>query len=81
MDFTPEVEDEVIRDAVSYKLYIPIVNQSIKFCRDSAQAKTPPSSFHIGDFLRYINEGNNKMVYWMDSTFTLSYWLLSKMHN
>ena len=32
-DFTPEVEDEVIRDAVSYKLEIPLVNPSDKFWR------------------------------------------------
>ena len=35
MDFTPEVEDEVIRDALLHKLDKPLVNPSKKFWRDS----------------------------------------------
>ena len=35
MDFTPEAEDEVIREAVSHKLYRPLVNPSKKVWRDS----------------------------------------------
>ena len=31
MDFTPEVEDEIIRDSVSQILDIPLVNLSNKF--------------------------------------------------
>ena len=34
MDFTPEVEYKVIREAVSHKLDIPLVNPSNKFLRD-----------------------------------------------
>ena len=49
IDFTPEVKDEVIRDAVSHKLDRPLVNQSDKLCRNSTQTKTPTSPFKIGD--------------------------------
>ena len=66
MDFTPEAEDEVIREAVSQKLDIPSVNLPNKVWRDSTQAKTPDSPFHIGDSLRYINEGHNEMVELLD---------------
>ena len=49
MDFKPEVEDEVIMEAVSHKLDITIVNEKNKFRRDSTQTKTPTSPFQIGD--------------------------------
>ena len=39
MDFTPEVEIEVIREAVSQKLDRPLVHPSNKFGRDSNQIK------------------------------------------
>ena len=48
MDFTPEVEYEVIREAVSHKLDRPLVYPSNKLLRDSTQTKTPNSPFHIG---------------------------------
>ena len=59
MDFTLEVEDEIIRDSVSQRLDIPLVNLSNKFWRYSKQTKTYPSYFQIGDSLRYTNEGQN----------------------
>ena len=37
VDFTPEVEDEVIRDAVSHKSDINLVNPLNKVWRDSTQ--------------------------------------------
>ena len=37
MDFTPEVEDEVIRDSVSQKLDRPLFNPSNKVWTDSTQ--------------------------------------------
>ena len=55
MNFTPEVEDEVIREVVSHKLDRPIVNPSNKVWRYSTQNKTPTSPFQIGDYLRYTN--------------------------
>ena len=66
MDFTSESEDEIIREAVSQKLYIPLVNTTNKVCRYSSQTKVPTSPLHIGDILRYTNEGHNEMVYLMD---------------
>ena len=62
--FTPEAEDEVLRDAVSHKLYLPLVNPSNKVWRNSTQTKTltPTQTFQIGDSLRYKNEGHNEMV-------------------
>ena len=62
MDFTPEAEDEVIREAVSQKLDIPSVNLPNKVWRDSTQTKTPTPNFQIGDSLRYTNEEHNGMV-------------------
>ena len=55
MNFNPEVEDEVIMDAASHKLDIPLVNLSNKVLRESTKTKTPPSPFHIGDSIRYTN--------------------------
>ena len=55
MDFTPEVEDEVIMEAVSHKLDIPIVNLSNKVWRDSTQTKTLTSPFQIGESIRLTN--------------------------
>ena len=52
MDFTPEVEYEVISEAVSQTLYITLVNLSNKVWRDSTQTKTPTSPFQIGDSLK-----------------------------
>ena len=62
MDFTPEDEDEVIREAVSQKLDRPLVNPSNNFWRDSPQTKNPTSPFHVGESLRHTNEGHKKMV-------------------
>ena len=66
MDFTPESEDEVIRESISYKLYIIIVNPPNKVWRDSTQNKYPTPYFHIGDHLIYTNEGHNEMVEMLD---------------
>ena len=52
MDFTPGVEDEVIREAVSHKLYRNLINPSNKVWRDSTQTKTPNSPLQVGDSLR-----------------------------
>ena len=62
MDFTPEEEDKVTREAVSHKLEKPLVNISNKVWRDSNQTKSPNSPFHIGDSLRYTNKVHNEMV-------------------
>ena len=64
--FTPEVEDEVIRDAVLHKLDIPLVDSSNKVCIDSTQTKSPPSPFHIGLSLKYTNGGHNEIVDMVD---------------
>ena len=45
MYFTPEVEDEVIRDAVSHRLYVLLVNTANKVCRESKQTPNPNSTF------------------------------------
>ena len=66
MDFTKEVQDEVIRDALAHKLDRPLLNSSNKVWRYSAQNKTPTSPFKISDYLRYINEGHNEMVNLVD---------------
>ena len=34
--------------------------------RDSTQTKAQTSPFHIGDYLRYMNEGHNDMTYLVD---------------
>ena len=39
-----------------------MVNPSKKNCRDSTETKNSSSPFHIGDSLRYTNEGHNEMV-------------------
>ena len=55
MDFTPEAEDEVIREAVSHKLDRPIVYPSNKVWRDSSKTKATTSPFQIVDSLIYTN--------------------------
>ena len=62
MDFTPEVEDEVIRNSVSHRLDRPLVNPSNEVWRDSTQTQNPNPTFRIRDSLRYTNKGHNKMV-------------------
>ena len=52
INFIPEAEDEVIREAISHKLDRPLVNPLNRFLMDSTQTKTPNSTFHISDFLR-----------------------------
>ena len=59
MDFTPEVEDEVIWDAVSHKLYRRVVNPSNKVWIESTQTKFSTSPFQIGDSIIYSNEEHN----------------------
>ena len=54
MNFTPEIQYDVIKEAVSHKFYRPQVNP------------TPNSSFHISDSLRYTNYGHNEMLDLMD---------------
>ena len=66
MDFTPEVEDEVIMDTVYHKLDIPLVNPSNKFWIYSTQTRPPPSLFLIDEALRYTNEEHNEMVEMVD---------------
>ena len=41
IDLTPESEDEVIREEVSHKLDIPLVNPLKSVCRDSTETKAP----------------------------------------
>ena len=60
--FTPEVEDKVIRESFSYKLYRSLVNPPKKVWIDSTQTKAPTSSLQFGDPMRYTNEGYNEMV-------------------
>ena len=55
MDFTPEIEDAVIKEEVSQKLGRPLVNPSNKVWRYSTQTKNPTSPFQICDSLRYTN--------------------------
>ena len=62
MDFNPEAEDEVIREAVSHKLDRFLVKPSKKVWRYSTQTKSPTSPFQIGDSLIYKNEVHNEMV-------------------
>ena len=66
MGFTPEVEDEVIRNAVSYRLERILFNTSKKVSRDSTQTQNPTPTFQIGDPLRYKNEVHNNMVELLD---------------
>ena len=66
MNFNPQVEDTFIREAVSHKLDIPLVNPSNKFWRDSTQTETPSSIFQVSDSLRYNNDGHNYMLYLVD---------------
>ena len=67
MDFTPEDDNEVIREAVSKKLYIPLFNPSKKVWRESTQTKASTSPFHIHYSLRYTNEGYNNIVDLVDT--------------
>ena len=62
MGFNQEAEGGVIREAVSHKLDIPLVNPSKNVWRDSTQTKVPNSPFQVGDSLRYTNVGHNDMV-------------------
>ena len=62
MDFTPEADDEVIREVVLQIFDRPLVNTPNKVCRDSTQTKSPISPFQIGDSLIYTNEGYNDMM-------------------
>ena len=66
MDFNPETEGEVIRDAVSHKLNRHLVNPPNKFCRDSTQTKAPTSSFQIGDSIIYTSTAKREMVEMVD---------------
>ena len=66
MDFTPQVEDEVIREAVSKTLDRPLVNTYNKLWRESKQYITPTSPFNIVDSLIYTNEVYNEMVDMVD---------------
>ena len=59
--FTLGPDCEVIRKEVSHKLDRPLVNPSKKVWRDSKRIKTPTLPFHIGDSLKYTNEGHNEM--------------------
>ena len=71
MDFTPEVEDEGISNAVSHILDRPLVNTSKKVWRDSTQTQNPNPTFLIGDSLRYTNKGHNEMVDLVDIPSTI----------
>ena len=66
MVFNPESDDEVIRDAVSHKLYIFLVKPRKNVLRESNQAKAPTSPFHTGDSLIYKKEGHIEMVELVD---------------
>ena len=62
MDFTQEVEDEVISEAVSHKLDRNLINPSNEVWRDSTQTKTPNSPLQVGDSLSYPNEVHNEIM-------------------
>ena len=66
MDFTQEVEDEVISEAVSHKLDRNLINPSNKVWRDSTQTKTPNSPLQVGDSLIYPNEVQNGIMELVD---------------
>ena len=66
MNFTPEVKYEAIKQAVSQKLYTPLVHPSNKVWRESTQTKTLPSTFQIRNYIRYHNEGHNEMAEMVD---------------
>ena len=51
MDFTQDVEDEVIMEAVSQKLDRTLVNPRNKVWRDSMKTKNPTYNFQIGNSL------------------------------
>ena len=55
INLTPWYEDEVIRETVSHKWYIPLVNPSKNVFIDSTKTKTKTSTSHIGDYKRYAN--------------------------
>ena len=57
-----DVSDEVNRDAISHKIYRPLVCPSCKVHKYLTQTKNPTSPFQIGDSLIYTYEGHNKMV-------------------
>ena len=62
MVFTPEVENEFIREAVSQKLDGPLDSPSNEVWIDSTQTQTQTSPFQIGDSLRYTNYGYNNVL-------------------
>ena len=62
LGFTPEVEDEVIRDAVLHRLDIPLVNPSNKVWRDSRQTQTLSPNLQIGDSVIYTKMVHNQIV-------------------
>ena len=55
-EFIPEAVDEVIRKTVSHTLYIPLVNPSNKFWRESTQTKSPTSLFKLDNYKIYMNK-------------------------
>ena len=55
MGFTPEAEDEVIRETVPHKLDTPLLNPTNKVWRESTQTKTPTLPFQIGESIIYTN--------------------------
>ena len=71
MDFTPYVEDVVIKDEVSHKLDRPLFKISNKFWIHSTQSKTPTSPFQIYGSLTYTNLGQNEMVEMVDIKYDL----------
>ena len=52
MDLVTDVEDEVLREELSHKLYIPLFHTSNKVWKDSTQTKNPISPFQISEYLR-----------------------------
>ena len=67
MDFTLDVEYEVIREAVSHKLDRHLINPSNKVFRDSTQTKTPNSPIQVGESLSYPNEVHNGIMELVDT--------------
>ena len=52
MDFTPYVEDKVIREAVLHRLDKPLLNPPKTVWRNSAQTQNSPPTFQIGKYIR-----------------------------
>ena len=55
INFTPDIEYEVIMEALSNKSDKPLFNISNTFWIDTTQNKTTTLPFHIGDYLRFNN--------------------------